>query len=192
MKTTRTVLAAVAIAIGLMATQIPAQTFQTNNGVQPGSPGVLPPNANRGTMIPSPPGGPIPPMPPATNRFGTNLPPWARTNTPWNTQTNAPWNVRTNMPWNARPNGAFGSNNLPNRGSFSNNIPGNPNQPLVPNNGIQPNQPSQPTDQTQPSQPTQPGNVSPRQLDPNRPNNGQRVPNQPARPVPTTPGISPR
>jgi len=161
MKTSRTILAAVAIAAGQMATQAQAQTFQTNNGVIIGSPGVLPPPATDGrAIIPSPPGGPIPPMPPATNRWQTNR--------GWNGRTNMPWNARTNMPWNVRSNnGMFPGTNGVQRVPVSSNLPSTSVQP--PDSSLPPmtNAPGQRF------QPTQPGSVAPRQ------------PGQPATPPPT-------
>jgi len=167
----RPILIAAALVSSLTMSQ--AQTFQTNNEAA-NSPVNRPPSGDRT-------------IPPLTNRFGTNLPPWAtRTNMPRIMRTNAPWNTRTNLPWNARTNVFPGSNNFHRGGPLATNIPGDPIQPIMTNSGYPPIQP------TQPNQPTQPGTISPRQLDPNQGNNGQRLPNQPARPAnPTTPGTSP-
>lgn len=138
---THVILIGTAIAVIAIVSQAQAQTFQTNNGVIIGSPGVLPPPANDGRAI-------IPTDPDAgrltggrlfgTNRLGTNLS---------NLGTN---NFGTNV-------GMFPGTNTVRRVPISSNIPSTSIQP--PDSSLPPmtNAPGQRF------QPRPPGTATPQQ-----------------------------
>lgn len=169
MKTTCTVLTALALLATVMVIRVSAQTSMPTN--------------RSGGFAPSPPGGPIPPMTNAWPR--TNPPMWPKTNVNMWPTTNSPMWPRTNSgtmwPRSNTPMWPRATNPPP---PMTQRLrPGGPEPlPLDP----PPTMPA-PHQQggvvplpVQPIQPLLPGQIPPRQLDPA--NNGQSQPRPPSTP----------